>query len=53
MVKKWKYSQPESLARFENVNLPGSTLLVASDGLLGGHIEDAFECGWRTAELLA
>ncbi len=53
MVKKWKYSQPESLARFENVNPPGSTLLIASDGLLGGHIEDAFECGWRAAELLA
>ena len=53
MVKKWKYSQPESLARFENVNVPGAKLLVASDGLMGGHIEDAFECGWRSAELLA
>lgn len=53
MVKKWKYSQPESLARFENVNVPGSKLLVASDGLMGGHIEDAFECGWRAAEMLA
>ncbi len=53
MVKKWKYSQPESLARFENVNQPGSRLLVASDGLMGGHIEDAFECGWRAAEMLA
>ncbi|MEI7577621.1 MAG: FAD-dependent oxidoreductase [Armatimonadota bacterium] len=52
MVKKWKYSQPESLARFENVNPPGSTLLVASDGLMGGHIEDAFECGWRAAEMV-
>lgn len=53
MVKKWKYSQPESVARFENVNPPGSTLMVASDGLMGGHIEDAFECGWRAAEMLA
>lgn len=53
MVKKWKYSQPESLARFENVNPSGSTLLVASDGLMGGHIEDAFECGWRAAEMLS
>ena len=53
MVKKWKYSQPESLARFETVNPAGSRLIVASDGLMGGHVEDAFECGWRAAELLA
>jgi predicted NAD/FAD-dependent oxidoreductase len=53
MVKKWKYSQPEGLARFENVNPPGSRLIIASDGLAGGHIEDAFECGWNAAELLA
>ena len=53
MVKKWKYSQPESLARFETVNPAGAKLIVASDGLMGGHIEDAFECGWRAADLLA
>jgi predicted NAD/FAD-dependent oxidoreductase len=51
-VKRWKYSQPESFASFEHVNQKGSRLLVASDALLGGHVEDAFEVGTRTAELL-
>jgi len=51
-VKRWKYSQPENLARFEAVNQPGSRILIASDGLLGGRIEDAFECGYKVGELL-
>ena len=52
LVKRWKYSQPENLARFEAVNQPGSKLLIASDGLLGGRVEEAFECGYRVGELL-
>lgn len=52
IVKRWKYSQPENLARFEAVNQPGSKILIASDGLLGGRIEEAFECGYRVGELL-
>jgi renalase len=52
MVKRWKYSQPENLARFEAVNQPGSRLLLAGDGLLGGRIEDAYECGVRVAQLI-
>ena len=51
-VKRWKYSQPENLARFEAVNQPGSKILIASDGLLGGRVEEAFECGYRVGELL-
>ncbi len=51
-VKRWKYSQPESFAEFEHVNHPGATLLIASDGLLGGHIEDAYEVGVRTAKMI-
>jgi len=51
-VVRWKYSQPESFASFERVNKKGSKLLVASDGLIGGHVEDAFEIGTRTAQLL-
>jgi renalase len=51
-VVRWKYSQPESFASFERVNRKGSKVLVASDGLLGGHVEDAFEIGTRTAQLL-
>jgi len=49
---RWKYSQPESFANFEHVNRKGSKLLIASDGLIGGHVEDAYEIGTRTAELL-
>ncbi len=49
---RWKYSQPESFANFDYVNAKKSKLLVASDGLLGGHVEDAFEIGTRTAEQL-
>lgn len=52
LVKRWKYSQPENLARFEAVNQPGSRILIASDGLLGGRIEDGFECGYKVGELL-
>jgi len=51
-VVRWKYSQPESFASFDHVNRKGDRLLVASDALLGGHVEDAFEIGTRTAELL-
>ncbi len=48
-VKRWKYSQPESFASYEHVNPKGSRLLIASDGILGGHVEDAYEVGTRTA----
>jgi predicted NAD/FAD-dependent oxidoreductase len=51
-VIRWKYSQPESFASFDRVNRKGSKLLVASDGLVGGHIEDAYEVGTRAALLL-
>ena len=51
-VMRWRYSQPDSLATFEHVNRRGARLLVASDGLLGGHVEDAYDIGTRTAELL-
>jgi predicted NAD/FAD-dependent oxidoreductase len=52
VVKKWKYSQPDNLARFENVNSPGSRLLIAGDGLMGGRIDEAFEAGARVADLI-
>ena len=48
-VKRWKYSQPESFASYEHVNPKGSRLLIASDGILGGHVEDAYEVGTLTA----
>ena len=51
-VMRWKYSAPEMLASFENVNPPGSRLIVTGDGFFGGRIEDAFESGLRASELL-
>lgn len=51
-VMRWKYSQPEGYADLDAVNPPGSTLLVAGDSLLGGHVEDAFEVGELVAERL-
>jgi hypothetical protein len=51
-VMRWKYSQPESFARFEDVNPARSRLWIASDGLLGGHLEDAYEIGVRVASLI-
>jgi len=52
-VMRWKYSQPESFARFEDVNPPGTHVWLASDGLLGARIEDAFETGRRVASQIA
>jgi len=51
-VQRWKYSQPVGFASFDAVNPPGSRLIVASDALLGGHTEDAYEIGLRAAERL-
>ena len=51
-VKRWKYSQPETIADFDGVNPAGTNLLVAGDGVFGGHIESAFETGQRCAARL-
>lgn len=51
-VVRWKYSRPESVANFDHLNRRDAKLLIASDGLLGGHVEDAFEIGTRAARLL-
>ena len=51
-VKRWKYSQPDTIADFDAVNPPGSTLILASDGVTGGHTESAFQAGVRAADLL-
>jgi len=48
-VMRWKYSQPTGYASFDEVNPTGTRIVVASDGLLGGHVEDAFEVGLRAA----
>jgi predicted NAD/FAD-dependent oxidoreductase len=51
-VKRWQYSQPENLALFDNVNYPSAKLVIASDGLIGGRVEYAYEAGARAAKLL-
>jgi predicted NAD/FAD-dependent oxidoreductase len=51
-LMRWTYSQPENVAMFDSVNRPGSRLLVAGDGLLGGRTEYAFETGMRAARQL-
>ena len=48
-LMRWKYAQPEALAPFSDVNPPSSSLVLAGDALYGGHLEDAFECGWQAA----
>lgn len=51
-VMRWKYSQPIGIADFGEVNPSGSRIIIASDGLLGGHMEDAFEVGKMAAARL-
>jgi renalase len=51
-VKRWRYSQPDSTAFFDSVNVPGERLLLAGDGLIGGRVESAYESGARAARLL-
>jgi renalase len=51
-VKRWKYSQPESVGMFESLNSAGSKVVLAGDGLRGGRVEYAFETGVQAARLL-
>ncbi len=51
-VKRWKYSQPDSVALFESVNDPSSRLVISGDGVLAGRIENAYDSGMKAAALL-
>jgi renalase len=51
-VRRWKYSQPEMVAQFENVNHEHARLILAGDGLTAGRVESAFESGVKAAKLL-
>ena len=51
-IRRWKYSQPDSVAQFEVVNPPGARLVLAGDGLIGGRVESAYESGVKAAHLL-
>lgn len=52
IIKRWKYSQPDSVALFDSVNIPGAKLVIAGDGLSAGRVESAFESGVRAARFL-
>ena len=51
-VQRWRFSQPEMTASFENVNRPNSRLIVAGDGVVGGRTEYAYDAGVKAAQLL-
>jgi len=51
-LKRWRYSQPETTVSFESINRKGSKVLVASDGLIGGRIENAYDAGLQAAQWL-
>jgi len=51
-VMRWKYSQPESIASFEMVNEPRAKIVIASDGIAGGRLEEAYDVGARAARLI-
>lgn len=52
MVKRWKYSQPDSVALFDTVNEPGQKLIVTGDGVVAGRAENAYDSGLKAAALL-
>lgn len=49
-VMRWKYAQPFGTANFNEANPEGTRLIIASDGLLGGHVEEAYEVGQMAAQ---
>ena len=51
-TKRWKYSQPETIAVFESVNRQPNGIVLAGDGLSAGRVERAFESGLEAAALL-
>ncbi len=51
-VKRWKYSQPDASARFEDANPAGARLLVAGDGVSAGRAERAYDSGVEAARRL-
>ncbi len=51
-TKRWKYSQPETIAVFDSVNRNHNGIVLAGDGLSAGRVERAYESGLEAAELL-
>ncbi len=51
-TKRWKYSQPETVAVFESVNRNPNGVILAGDGVAAGRVEKAFESGLMAARLI-
>ncbi len=51
-VHRWRYSHPEMTASFSGANPNGTRLVVASDGLIGGRTEFAYDVGVQAATAL-
>ena len=51
-TKRWKYSQPETVAVFDSVNRNHNGIILAGDGLTAGRVEKAFESGLMAARLI-
>jgi predicted NAD/FAD-dependent oxidoreductase len=51
-IVRWSHSQPDSVSGFETLNPPGTSLVIAGDGLEGGRIEHAYASGLKAAKLL-
>ncbi|MBV6458584.1 MAG: hypothetical protein HONBIEJF_01716 [Fimbriimonadaceae bacterium] len=51
-VTRWLFSQPETTAQFDSVNRSGDRVIVASDGVMAGRVEYAFEAGVKAALMI-
>ncbi len=51
-TKRWKYSQPETVAVFDSVNRNHNGVVLAGDGLSAGRVERAYESGVQAANLI-
>ncbi|MCB0825499.1 MAG: FAD-dependent oxidoreductase [Armatimonadetes bacterium] len=51
-VMRWKFSHASNTVAFDTANPRGSRLVVASDGLVGGRLHQAYDIGVKAAELL-
>lgn len=48
-LMRWKHSHASNTVSFESVNKPGSKLVIASDGLIGARLQQAYDVGVQAA----
>ncbi len=51
-VMRWRFSHVSNTLSFESVNMLGSKIVIASDGLVGARLQHAYETGIRAARHL-